>query len=62
VEGERNALKMVEKEGYPIDRCEEKRHLCDELGDSVVERQRKDNLGFLFVAIQRPVPGEAARN
>jgi len=53
--GKQKASKMEEKEGYPIDRCKERQHRCDELGYCVVERQRKDNLDFLFVAMRRPV-------
>jgi len=60
-EGERKASKTEEKEG-PIERCKGKKHRCDELGSRVVERKRKDNLDFLFVAIRRPEPDEAASN
>jgi len=61
-EGKRKASKTEEKEGYLIERCKGKKHQCDELGSRVVERKRKDNLDFLFVAIRRPEPDEAASN
>jgi len=54
--------KTEEKDGYPIERCKGKKHQCDELGSQVVERKRKNNLDFLFVAIRRPEPDEAASN